>query len=491
MNSMVPEEVPEYQIKNVASSMANGWVSETARLHFLDAFNRPVAVYCQRQYPIHEASGVGMLHCVGGAQTINPQDLDFWNAEGHAAASFDWQIGEVAGRTAKTNFPCGVRAQHEPTDKPEHAVMPIAISCGRAVLDWLSRSPGVDPEKLGVCGISWGGYLTWLLAAYDERIRIIVPAFGCGGTLAGKRAPSNHGRLVQQVWLDFWEPQHLAQKVKVPVCYLSATNDFFGYPEDAETLLAKLTGPVVRDYLPNADHSLCAGQSALARAFVRHHLLGGPPLPETPRLQEIHAGAESQEIWWTTSRRPSPHRCWHRGLPPNDGDSLAFRRIQMPDGITISSPLEKSVNLNISDDSPAASPRLPGVGWRWETGSTQFHSNSARIDPTDQGLSKLTPARPETEDPVLVLFQVPSGWTEVLSAGENVVIHWSANARPEVTLCLDDGDPMEVSGASSWSNGQLTIFAKDPAQPTHNIDWARVGRIRILCHQSRAPFLLG
>jgi hypothetical protein len=84
-----------------------------------------------------------------------------------------------------------------------------------------------------------------------------------------------------------------------------------------------------------------------------------------------------------------------------------------------------------------------------------------------------------------------SGWTEMLSRGENVVIHWSANARPEITLCLDDGDPMEVSGASSWSNGQLTIFAKDPAQPTHNIDWARVGRIRILCHQSRAPFLLG
>lgn len=198
----------------------DGYVSETARLHFQDALGRPVAVYCQRQYPVRNASGVGMLHCVGGSQTIHPADLEFWNAEGHASASFDWQLGPVAEHSvdAATRFPDGVVAQHATTEKLENAVMPVTILCGRVVLDWLSQAPGVNPQKLGVCGISWGGYLSWLLAAYDARVRLIVPVFGCGGTFAEGRDSAVHGPSVRQAWKAYWEPQKLAVRVQIPVC---------------------------------------------------------------------------------------------------------------------------------------------------------------------------------------------------------------------------------------------------------------------------------
>lgn len=491
----VSSEIPPYRIQGLAGWAAGGIFIETARLHFSDDLGRPVDVFCQRQYPLQNANGAAILHCVGGGQTVNPADLDFWNVDGYAAASFDWQIGAGMSGSSEmtTRFPAGVVAQHEATETLENAVMPIAILCGRVALAWLAHTPGVDPERLGVCGISWGGYLTWLLAAYDERVRVIVPAFGCGGTFAKGRSQSGHGAAVREAWASSWEPQNLAERVRIPVCFLSATNDFFGYPEDAEALLANLTGPVVRDYLPNADHSLSVGQSVLARAFVRHVLLDGPPLPECPRLEVPHRDAEIQSVWWTVSGRRSPHRCWQFGNPPVDGTPLAFRRIQMPDGMTISSPIGRIAGEEISDRALSGFAGLPGIGWRWETGNTQFHTNDAGLDRAQAGLWQLTPARPDTDEPVVVLFQVCPAWTESLARGEDIVLHWSAKPEraPEVALCFDAEDPIEISIAAAWSDGLLTISAKNhPAGPL-NIDWAAVGRIRIQSSQARAPFLVG
>ena len=49
--------------------------------------------------------------------------------------------------------------------------------------DSLLRSlPQVDPERIGVTGISWGGYLTCIAAGVDRRFKLAVPVYGCGFT---------------------------------------------------------------------------------------------------------------------------------------------------------------------------------------------------------------------------------------------------------------------------------------------------------------------
>ena len=40
--------------------------------------------------------------------------------------------------------------------------------------------PEVDPERTGVTGISWGGYLTCIVAGVDRRFKLAVPVYGCG-----------------------------------------------------------------------------------------------------------------------------------------------------------------------------------------------------------------------------------------------------------------------------------------------------------------------
>jgi dienelactone hydrolase len=57
---------------------------------------------------------------------------------------------------------------------------PAGVECWNGVrgLDYLVSRPDVDPERLGVTGISGGGAATFWIAAADERVKVAVPVSG-------------------------------------------------------------------------------------------------------------------------------------------------------------------------------------------------------------------------------------------------------------------------------------------------------------------------
>ena len=44
------------------------------------------------------------------------------------------------------------------------------------LIDYLQKRPDIDPERIGLFGISKGGIETWLAAAADPRVKVTVPA---------------------------------------------------------------------------------------------------------------------------------------------------------------------------------------------------------------------------------------------------------------------------------------------------------------------------
>ena len=56
-----------------------------------------------------------------------------------------------------------------------HAVAAVILA------NSLIRSfPQVDPNRIGVTGISWGGYLVCIVAGVDHRFKFAAPVYGCG-----------------------------------------------------------------------------------------------------------------------------------------------------------------------------------------------------------------------------------------------------------------------------------------------------------------------
>lgn len=57
---------------------------------------------------------------------------------------------------------------------------PAGVECWNGVraIDYLVTRPDVDPDKIGVTGISGGGAATFWIAAADERVKVAVPVSG-------------------------------------------------------------------------------------------------------------------------------------------------------------------------------------------------------------------------------------------------------------------------------------------------------------------------
>jgi dienelactone hydrolase len=217
----------------------------------------------------------------GGGGTAFDRWVRVWTARGYAAIAMDlcgcvpegkygdWKRHEQGG-------PAGWDASFGQVDEPiEDHWQYHAVSAILRAHSLLRSMPEVDAEKIGVTGISWGGYLTCLVAGVDQRFIFAAPVYGCGylGDNSAwlptfeKAGPEKAGR-----WLDLWDPSRYLPNTKMPVLWVNGTNDF-AYPMDSWQKSYRL---------PKTPHTLCL------RVRMPH---GHGPAGENP--EEIHVYANA------------------------------------------------------------------------------------------------------------------------------------------------------------------------------------------------------
>lgn len=118
-----------------------------------------------------------------------------------------------------------------PTDQwTYHAVSDVLLAHS------LIRSfPEVDLHKIGVTGVSWGGYLTCIVAGVDPRFRFAAPVYGCG--FLGDNSVwldqfRTMGADAAGRWLAKWDPSVYLPQARMPFLWVTGTNDF-AYPMDS------------------------------------------------------------------------------------------------------------------------------------------------------------------------------------------------------------------------------------------------------------------
>jgi dienelactone hydrolase len=179
--------------------------------------------------PESPVPGVVCVH--GGGGTAFAEWVHIWNRHGFAAISIDTNGNKPVTSRAKPDKsrhqwagpgPYGFDQKDAPlTDQwPYHAV--AAIIRANSLLRSL---PEVDSSKVGITGISWGGYLTCLASGIDPRFKFAIPVYGCGFLDEGPTWAKSINEYGHDRWVKLWDPSSYLSQSKCPMLWINGTND--------------------------------------------------------------------------------------------------------------------------------------------------------------------------------------------------------------------------------------------------------------------------
>ncbi len=251
---------------------------------------------------------------------------EHWARRGYAALAMDLAGNGPDGRLADggPDQSDAVKFRHFTEDEigdmwSYHAV--AAVIRGHSLLRTL---PEVDTSRTGLTGISWGGYLTCIVAGLDSRFKVAVPVYGCGflgdNSFWKDRSLASMTPEARKLWLSNFDPGRYLRNASCPMLFVNGTTDF-AYPLDSYQKSYRR--------VPEALRSLCIVTNLPhghiwtfpeVDTFVDSVLEGAPSLPKLGPTEvsgnTVEASVTSPlelrdaVLCYTTDDGPWPSRTW-------------------------------------------------------------------------------------------------------------------------------------------------------------------------------------
>ena len=191
---------------------------------------RPTNVLVQR-YP-------AMVLVHGGGGKAFKEWTQHWAQRGYVSIAMD-----LAGNGPDGRLPDGGPDQADTVkfrDFNESGVRDMwtyhAVAAVVRAHSLLRSLPEVDTDRIGITGISWGGYLTCIAAGIDTRFKVAVPVYGCGflgeNSVWKDKALAAMSPPARALWLRLFDPSHYVGAVRYPILFVNGTSDF-AYPLDS------------------------------------------------------------------------------------------------------------------------------------------------------------------------------------------------------------------------------------------------------------------
>jgi dienelactone hydrolase len=246
-----------------------------------------------------KAPGIVLVH--GGGGTAFADWVRLWVSRGYAAIAMDtcgcvpkgsygkWQRHAAGGPPGWGGFD---QIDDPMEDQwPYHAVSDVILAHSI-----LHAMPEVDANRIGLTGISWGGYLTCIVSGLDDRFQFAVPVYGCGFLGDDSAWVPEFKRLGDKGdrWLAMWDPSHYLKDGRLPKLWVTGTNDF-AYPMNSLQKSYRLAGGsstlCIRPRMPHGHNG--PGENppeilAFANSIVGH----GVPLAGIEAC-----GREGEKVW--------------------------------------------------------------------------------------------------------------------------------------------------------------------------------------------------
>jgi dienelactone hydrolase len=291
-----------------------------------------------------------MLLVHGGGGKAFAEWADLWAKRGYVALAMDLAGNGPDGQHLENGGPpqddeAKFRAFVDEGLKDMWTYQAVAaILRGHALL---AARPEVDKQRIGITGISWGGYLTCIVAGIDHQLKVAVPVYGCGylhensawqenGTFDSMPA-ANRAR-----WLSNFDPSAHLPGVACPILFVNGTNDF-AYPLDSYQKSYRLVAaPRNLCVTVNMPHGHSQGWApAEIGAFVDSVLKDGAPLARlsAPKHEggalsatyEAHSPIAKAELHYSTDRGRWQDRKWTSVAAAMDEQTKALRVMLPPE----------------------------------------------------------------------------------------------------------------------------------------------------------------
>ena len=180
-----------------------------------------------------KAPAVLLVH--GGGGTAYREWVRAWNDRGYIALAIDTE-GHIPQKSGtindgpatlyeKTEYNTPHNENYGDADRlpVEKTWMYYAVTTAIAGNSFLHHYALADNQKIGICGISWGGVITSIVSGYDDRFAFSVPVY-C--TLNNQGTASNMGSYLNNHRKALvWDDDLGLAAVNTPILFLAGIND--------------------------------------------------------------------------------------------------------------------------------------------------------------------------------------------------------------------------------------------------------------------------
>jgi dienelactone hydrolase len=246
-----------WNIPDLQRPPAVTWGTKTENIQELyyegEPFNeKPTRVFAYLGRPTHgrlPLPAIVLVH--GGGGKAFKEWASHWADRGYVSLAMD-----LSGNGPQGRLPDGAPDQSDETKFRDFNSGQITnMWTYHAVADvirahsLLASLPEVDSSRIAITGISWGGYLTCIVAGLDHRFKAAVPVYGCG--FLGENSFWKDGALAhmtpeaRSLWLQNFDPSQYLAATDCPILFLNGSHDF-AYPLDSYQKSYRLVRPELR-----------------------------------------------------------------------------------------------------------------------------------------------------------------------------------------------------------------------------------------------------
>ncbi len=230
--------------------------------------------------PPQSAIGAVIIHGLGGSHRSALPIAKRFASKGMVTVSID-----LPGHGGQSSGTGTISADTLVQKDPQESLLYHDVIATYRAITLLLSLPEVNPNKVILTGGSFGGVMTFLTTALDDRIRVAIPLIATGdwetSTLAGSflsaLIPENESHASERVkaFIQNFDPLIYAAHVTVPVLMAIGTKDGFFVAETAnETFSIIPSKNKSLLLLPNVQHEINEKFIITAEEWIQHYLNG-------------------------------------------------------------------------------------------------------------------------------------------------------------------------------------------------------------------------